>query len=197
MRTGHHYSIKTDYAYFLTMTVVDWVDLFTRLNHKMAIVDSLRYCCEKKGLYVFGWCLMPSHLHLIANTDGKEKLSDVIRDFKKFTSKILIHQIKNEAESRREWLLNRFEFAAKNHTKTSGYKIWQDGNHAIEVTSEKVVWQKLRYIHKNPVVDRVVEKEEEYLFSSARDYHDRDSLLKVCCLTPPVITVNSPGFFNV
>jgi len=93
--------------------------------------------------------------------------------------------------------LNHFEFAAKKHPKNKDYKVWQDGNHPVEVRSERVVWQKLNYIHKNPVVDRIVEKEEDYLFSSPRDYHDKSSLLKVTCLTPPVNTVNSPGFFNV
>ena len=197
MKNGHHYSIETDYAYFLTRTIVDWVDLFTRVNHKMLIVDSLKYCCENKGLHFLGWCLMPGHLHLIANTEGKEKLKDVVRDFKKHTSKKLTWQIANEPESRRERLLNHFEFAAKKHPKNKDYKVWQDGNHPVEVRSERVVWQKLNYIHKNPVVDRIVEKEEDYLFSSPRDYHDKSSLLKVTCLTPPVNTVNSPGFFNV
>jgi len=161
MRNGHHYSIKTDYAYFLTMTIVDWVDLFARLNHKMLIVDSLNYCCEKKGLHIFGWCLMTNHLHLIANTDGKNKLDNVVRDFKKFTSKKLISQITNEPESRREWLLNKFAYAAKKHPKNTDNKVWQDGNHAVEIRSERVVWQKLNYIHKNQVVDRIVENEED------------------------------------
>ena len=48
MKNGHHYSIKTDYAYFLRMTIVDWGDLFIRVNHKMLIVDSLKYCCQNK-----------------------------------------------------------------------------------------------------------------------------------------------------
>ena len=196
-QSGHHYSIKTDYAYFLTMTVVDWIDLFTRKNHKQLIVDSLKYCCLQKGLQIFGWCLMPSHLHLIANTDGKEHLSAVIRDFKKYTSKKLIWQIANEPESRREWLLRHFAHAAKAHPKNTGYKVWRDGNHAIEIRSERVAWQKLRYIHNNPVVDNIVEKPEEYLYSSARNYYDRSALLAVECLTPPVITVNTPGFFNL
>ena len=105
---GLHYSIRPDKSYFMTLTVVDWIDVFTRLNHKMLLIDSLKYCQHEKGLNIFAWCLMPSHLHLIANTTVKFELADVIRDFKKFTSKKLIHQIKQEPESRREWMLNRF-----------------------------------------------------------------------------------------
>ena len=65
---GLHYNIRKDKTYFMTMTVVDWIDLFTRVNQKQLIVDSLKYCQENKGLNIFGWCPMPSHLHQIANT---------------------------------------------------------------------------------------------------------------------------------
>ncbi len=99
---GLHYSIRPDKSYFLTLTVVDWIDVFTRLNHKMLIVDSLKYYQEEKGLNIYFWCLMPSHLHLIANTSMKFELADVIRDFKKYTSKALVRQIQQEPESRRD-----------------------------------------------------------------------------------------------
>ena len=194
---GLHYSIRPDKSYFMTLTVVDWIDVFTRLNHKMLIIDSLKYCQREKGLNIFAWCLMPSHLHLIANTTVKFELADVIRDFKKFTSKKLIHQIKQEPESRREWMLNRFEFAGKYNNKITNYKFWQDGNHAIEVFSEKVTWQKINYIHQNPVVDKIVFKEEDYLFSSARNYYDLPAVLEIDCITTPVFTAGMSGFYKV
>ncbi|NPD45786.1 MULTISPECIES: hypothetical protein [unclassified Lentimicrobium] len=56
---------ESDKAYFITMTTVGWVDIFTRKNHKMAMVDSLKYCIENKGLEIYGWVLMHSHLHLM------------------------------------------------------------------------------------------------------------------------------------
>jgi putative transposase len=87
------------------MTMVDWIDLFTRVNHKQLIIDSLKYCRENKGLNIFGWCLMPSHLRIIANTDEPFQLSDVVGDFKRHTSKSLIAQIIGQPESRREWLI--------------------------------------------------------------------------------------------
>ena len=110
-----HYSIRKDKSYFLTMTMVDWIDLFTKLNHKMLLVDTLKYCQENKGLNIFGWCLMSSHLHLPANTNIEIDLADVVRDFKRFTCNSLISQIKNEPESRKEWLLDKFKFAAEKH----------------------------------------------------------------------------------
>ena len=56
----------------------------------MLIVDSLKYCQKEKGLNIFAWCLMPSQLHLIANTTVNFELADVIRDFKKFNARCRI-----------------------------------------------------------------------------------------------------------
>lgn len=109
-------------SYFLTLTVVKWIDVFTRKNHKMAIVNSLQYCQKHKGLEIFGWCLMPSHLHLIARSAGKTALTDIIRDFKKFTSRKIIQQIMEEPESKREWMLNQFNFAGKHIKAIKNFK---------------------------------------------------------------------------
>ena len=188
MKRGLHYNIRKDKTYFMTMTIVNWIDLFTRVNQKELIVDSLKFCQENKGLNIFGWCLMPSHLHLIANTNFPFELHDVVRDFKRHTSKHAILLIENEAESRREWLLDRFSLAGKLHPKNKSYKVWQDKNHAIELYTGKVTWQKLKYIHQNPVADKTVYMEQDYLFSSARNYYGLPNLLEVICLTPPVIT---------
>lgn len=197
MGRGLHYNIRSGKSYFLTLTVVDWIDLFTRIGQKKLIIDSLRYCIQNKGLRVFGWCLMPSHLHLIANAREGKELSDIIRDFKRHTSKNSIILIENEPESRREWLLDRFEFAGRIHPKNKNYKVWQDKNHAIELFTEKVTWQKLRYIHRNPVVDEIVAREEDYLYSSARNYCGLSSKLAIELLTTPVITTSDRNFLNI
>lgn len=92
------------YVYYLTLTVVvvEWADLFTHPAYKHTIIDSLNYCVANKGLKVYCWCLMPNHLHMIAEAPGENHLSDVLRDFKIFTSKALIDAIKKIPESRRE-----------------------------------------------------------------------------------------------
>jgi hypothetical protein len=64
--------------YFVTSTIVGWADVFTRPDMKHTIVESLRYCQQNKGLLIHGWCLMPSHLHMIISTVG-ESLSDSLR----------------------------------------------------------------------------------------------------------------------
>ncbi|PTX19580.1 transposase IS200 family protein [Pontibacter mucosus] len=74
--------VVPDSLYFLTMTVVDWVDIFTRPVYKHIIVDALKFCQDEKGLKLYAWVLMNNHLHLIAAAAEGKNLSDILRDFK-------------------------------------------------------------------------------------------------------------------
>ena len=177
---SHQYFIRNqNELYFLTMTVVDWVDVFTRKEHKLKIIDSLRYCQQEKGLKIYGWCLMSNHLHLLAAADDGFKLSDILRDMKKFTSKQIVTAIQFEIESRKEWMLYRYQYAGKFKMNVRDYKFWQDGNHAEECFNYDFAKTKLDYIHQNPVRAMIVEEAEHYLFSSARNYAGLKSLLEV------------------
>ncbi len=189
MKQGQKHTIKTDNAYFLTLTVVNWIDVFTRQNHRDAIIESLKYCQKEKGLIVFAYCIMTNHIHIIVNANAPNLLKDTIRDFKKFTSKKIIEQIQIEPESRREWLLKLFEAEAEPSKKHKNYKFWQEGNHAIELFSEKFVWDKINYTHNNPVEAGFVKKAEEWLYSSATNYQDLESIMDVETIDKPMITV--------
>jgi putative transposase len=168
---GFKYTITTNEKYFLTLTVVDWIDVFTRKELCEVITDSLKFCQENKGLQIYAWCLMPSHLHLVAAVDSDQiTLSDVMRDFTKYTSKLIVKTIKEIAESRRDWLLNHFAYAGKYNPKIKDYKFWQDGLHPIELTSGKFIDQKINYIHQNPVEAGIVYRAEDYVLSSAAQY---------------------------
>jgi REP element-mobilizing transposase RayT len=132
---------------------------------------------------------MPSHLHMMCRAPEKDRLSDVMRDFKTFTSKMILKNILNEPESRREWLLDLFSKACEHLKRDQQYKVWQSGYHAEIVQSNKFIYQKLNYIHNNPVVDRIVENPEDYLFSSARNYADKEALVDVIVLPHEVKVV--------
>ena len=177
-------------AHFVTLTVVEWIDVFTRNNHKIKIVESLKYCQENKGLTIFAWVLMPSHLHMIIRADGNYTLSEILRDFKKHTAKKIVNQIKEEPESRRDWLLEKFENAGKDLKRIKNYKFWQDGNHPKEINTNDFLHEKVNYIHRNPVEDMLVEKEEDYLFSSARNYANLDNVVEVELIDKKLITYN-------
>ena len=178
--SGDRYLIKNQQAiHFLTFTVVGWVDVFTRRIYKEDITDSLNYCVAKKGLIVYGWCLMSNHLHLVAAVQNKFCLSDVVRDLKKYTAKKIINRIKNEPESRSEWMLNQFIYAGRNLKNIKEYKFWKSGNHAIELETNKLKQQKVDYTHNNPVEAGIVDQPEHYLYSSARDYAGMKGLVDV------------------
>lgn len=183
MKQGVKHTIKKNSSYFLTLTVIGWIDVFTRKNHKDAIIDSLRYCMQNKGLNIYSYCLMSNHLHLIVNCNEPFELKDVVRDFKKFSTKKVLNQILNEPESRREWMLSKFSKAADGSSKHKNFKFWQVGNHAIELYTEKFIWDKINYIHNNPVTEGFVSNDFEWRYSSASNYHDRESILpEVYCL---------------
>jgi REP element-mobilizing transposase RayT len=173
----------------MTLTVVGWADVFTRKNHKEVIVNALNHCKENKGLIIFAYCLMSNHLHLIANCNEPFLLKDAMRDFKKFTAKKILEQIETEPESRREWLLNLFAESASSSKKHKNYRFWQEGNHAIELFTEKFVWDKINYIHNNPVEAGFVKEPQEWIYSSATNYYGLESILEVECLSPRLITV--------
>ncbi|MDB5156580.1 MAG: hypothetical protein JWR50_1287 [Mucilaginibacter sp.] len=169
---GFKYRITSDdELYFLTLTVVDWVDVFTRKEFCLDLIDSLNYCRQHKGLIIYAWCLMPSHLHMVVSVEpGTNRLSDIMRDFKKFTSKKIINSINEIAESRRDWLLRHFAYAGKFNPKIKNYQFWQEGLHPIELSTLKFIEQKINYIHQNPVEASMVYRAEDYVFSSAAQY---------------------------
>ena len=159
-------------TYLITSSIVGWIDVFTRPELKHVILDSLKYCQDEKGLVINAWCLMPSHLHLIARA-SKISLPDIMRDFKKFTAKEIVKVIDRIHESRKGWMLEMFSDVADGLKRVENYKVWQDGNHPELLFSNDFLQQKLDYLHMNPVVAEFVDEPEHYWYSSARDYYTK------------------------
>jgi putative transposase len=168
------YHLGADHhAHFVTFTVLDWIDFFTRKEYSEIFIQSVKYCQEHKGLEVFGYCIMPSHIHLIVRAKDKERLEDIIRDLKRHTSKSyhkLLEDKNTNWESRRRWLLWLMKHAGSYNSNNKGFQFWQQHNHPVELWSDEVFYQKLNYIHLNPVVAGFVSQPEEWLYSSARDH---------------------------
>ena len=166
--------------YFTTSTVIDWVDIFTRASYRHIVVDSLAYCQKAKGLKIYAWVLMSNHLHMVVSTEGEQTIGDILRDFKKFTNKKILKALEeDEHESRRTWMLDRFRFAGANDRRITNYRFWQEGNHVEDIYTSEFLWQKINYIHQNPVRAEIVTRPEDYLYSSGRDYAGEKELLDV------------------
>ena len=150
---------------------MEWVDVFTKEEYRDILVESIVWCQKEKGLLLHSWFLMSNHMHLVISATNNNP-SDILRDFKKYTAKKIINAVtENLQESRKDWMLKIFKSAGEGNSRNSTYQFWRQDNHPKEMWSEKFTDQKLEYIHNNPVKAGIVDKAEEYIYSSARDYY--------------------------
>jgi putative transposase len=154
-------------TYFVTLTVVGWIDVFTRQSYVDELIKNLKFCQANKELQIFEYVVMPSHIHMICRRK-EGLLSELLKEFKSFTAKEILKLIdSNPQESRKEWLMYMFSFFAKRFVQNSNYMFWQKTSHPIEVYSNEIMKQKSTYIRYNPVVAGIVTEPEYYLYSSA------------------------------
>lgn len=169
-------------VYFVSFATVEWVDVFTRREYKDIIIDSLNYCRAKKGLIIYAYVIMSNHLHLLISREPNSRytLSDIMRDLKKYTSVRLLDAIRENAnESRKEWMLDIFRTAGEKNSHNTTYQLWRQDNHPLCLSEHDDFVKVLAYIHDNPVLAGWSNTPEEYWYSSARNYTNMDSPLKV------------------
>ncbi len=151
-------------VYFYTSTIVAWRRLFRHDTYKQILIDSLKNLVERKCLIVYGFVIMPNHVHIIwevLKKNGKE-MPDT--SFVKFTA----HEFKKELSVNYPQILEIF----KTEKNDREYQFWQRDALAIRIFSQEMLLQKLNYIHLNPLQDRwnLAERPEEYHWSSAKFY---------------------------
>jgi len=165
--------------YFVSFATVFWIDVFVRQVYLNNLVESINYSRANKGMELFCYCFMPSHVHFIFRSSN-EKPTELLRDYKKYTSKKIIEAIENNPqESRKKWLLWMFKSAGKKKGNIRKYQFWQHHNKPIELWSEKVIKQKIDYIHHNPVESGFVTQAIDWKYSSARNFQDDNTVLKI------------------
>ena len=163
--------------YFITSSVIDWIDLFIRNEYRQLMLTSWKYCMDEKGLDVYAWCIMTSHFHMIVSSRDKP-VDHIVRDMKSFTSRHHRKEISSHPqESRKEWMMRRMHNAGKFRSNNKDFQLWQQDFFPIELTSNEMMEQKLNYIHNNPVEAGFVDEPAHYLYSSARDYAGGKGLL--------------------
>ncbi len=159
-----------DKLYFISFATVNWIDVFVREEYNRVIIDSWKYCQEKKGLEIYGWCVMPSHVHMIIGTN-KNALEDIVRDMKSHTSTTMKNLIRNnQQESRREWIMWMMERAGKKNGNNNDWQFWQQHNKPLEIKDQEMFDKTIEYIHQNPVQAGFVSRPEDWKYSSARDF---------------------------
>jgi REP element-mobilizing transposase RayT len=160
------YKISEDGIYFITFTLVGWLDVFTRRIYQDDLCESIIFCQEQKGLRVFGYCIMPSHVHMLVYSEN-QNLSGILQSLKSYSAKKIMSAIRDSSqESRRELFLHQFRYFGSKK-KNSQLQFWKHDNHAFYLYSNEMIQQKLDYIHFNPVEAGFVNKPEEWRLSSA------------------------------
>ena len=166
--------------YFITFATVQWIDVFTRHIYKEIIVENLVYCINNKGLILHAFVIMSNHIHIIASAIKGYSLSDILRDFKKYTSKKIVNEIQdNVQESRKSWMNWIFASAGKNNTNNKDFQFWQQDNHPIELLTNEMMDQKIEYIHLNPVQQGIVREASHYIYSSASNYETGKGIIDI------------------
>ena len=90
---SRNYKIRDqEKLYFISFATVNWIDVFIRPVYKDIVIESVKYCIDKKGLEIYAWCIMTSHVHLIIGSQ-KNRIEDIIRDLKRHTSKTILKKI--------------------------------------------------------------------------------------------------------
>ncbi len=163
--------------YFVSFATVYWIDVFIRRVYCDILVESLNHCVKEKGLLLYAWCIMPSHVHLIFKS-SQNNPQRLLQDFKKYTAKRLMQAVKdNIRESRRKWIIWMMESEGKKRGQQ--YQFWQQHNKPIELWSVELIKQKLNYIHNNPVVSGFVSEPYYWTYSSAIDYSGGKGLIRL------------------
>jgi len=165
-----------DLPYFVTFSIIEWMPLFRTSRYADIIVNSIRYCMDNKGLELFAYCIMPTHLHMIIRAVGKGP-GPIIRDLKKFTSGEIIRILENDDENL--YRIEVFKDAATKIRSNKYLKVWQDGYHPDMIYSNKFFFQMLKYIHQNPIQAGIVDLAEDYYYSSARNYAELSAPLEI------------------
>lgn len=153
-----------NHPYFYTVTIFGFKYLLNDDHLKMIIIQSLQYLVKHKFVEVYGYVIMPNHLHLIwsiLQINGKES---PLASFTKFTA----HQFRKYLSANNPNLLDIY----KSDKEDRSYQFWKRDPLAIPLSTNDILLQKLDYIHDNPVKDKwnLCSYPEGYTWSSANFY---------------------------
>ena len=90
------YRTDSNGLYFVSFSVVGWMDVFTRRAYQEILINNLEFCQKNKNLKIYCYCIMPSHVHFITYSENGE-LSGILRDMKSFTAKKIIQAIQKNS----------------------------------------------------------------------------------------------------
>ncbi|CAN5598436.1 hypothetical protein BH10BAC5_BH10BAC5_21370 [soil metagenome] len=156
-------------VFFITSSIVNWIPIFKSRKYSDILIENLKFYQINNGLIIYAYVIMPDHFHLIGSND---ELTKTIQSFKKYTAKEIITNLKRDNNLS---ILNEFRDEKLSYKTSSEFQVWQEGFHPQEMLNNEILKQKIEYIHYNPVRNALVEKAEDWLYSSAKDYSIEDN----------------------
>ena len=151
-------------VYFWTSIIVMWKHLLKQEKYRELIIESLKYLSDRKLISVYGYVVMPNHVHFIWEMLGKNNKEMPDSSFTKFTA----HALKKDLVKNHPQVLNIF----KTDKYDRDYQFWQRDPLAVRIFSKEMFYQKLMYIHLNTLSERwnLAKRPEEYYWFSANYY---------------------------
>jgi len=150
--------------YFVTSTIVEWIPIFTSENYFKILADVVTFSQNEKSLKVFAYVIMDNHFHMVLQHDN---LTNIMKSIKSYTAKKILEQLETD---RKNWVLNQLKYYKLKHKIESKFQVWQESFHPEQILTEKMLMQKINYIHYNPVKRGYVIKPEDWKYSSASYY---------------------------
>ncbi len=175
-RTRYRFFEK-EYPYFMTATVVAWLPVFTHPPFVDVVLDSWRFLQRERGIDIFAYVILENHLHWIASAKSSpEDLADQVGRFKSFTARRIVDEMEQRGFST---LLDELRFFKLRHKIDQTHQLWPEGSHPQQIASDEVMWQKIEYIHNNPIRRGYVDEPVHWRYSSARNYAGAKGLIDV------------------
>jgi len=159
--------------HFLTCTILHWIPIFTRVESTNIIFESLKYLQQTDNLQIHAYVILENHLHLVASSDD---ISQTMKKFKTHTAKEILKLLQKENV---KTILEQLTFYKKAHKKNATYQLWQEGFQPKQIINEKMMRDRINYIHNNPIKRGYVDEAIHWRYSSARDYEGFDGLIDV------------------
>ena len=161
------------HPHFITCTIIHWIPIFTNKESVGVILESLKYLQKNHNLKIYAYVILENHLHMVASSDDIAK--DIAR-FKSFTAREIINLLKDRNI---KMILDQLEFYKKAHKVDREFQFWQEGMQPKLIQEQKMMLEKIEYIHNNPVKRGYVDEASHWRYSSARDYEDISGLLDI------------------
>ena len=158
----------------MTNTIVAWLPVFSQPAFAEQILESWRFVQRKRNMTLQAFVIMENHLHWIA---AGPQLSKRVGEFKSFTAITIVKMMK---QMKYDTLLQELKSYKLRHKTDQEHQLWQEGSHPQMIENDDMMWQKIEYIHNNPLRRGYVDDPIHWRYSSARSYAGQAGLMDVC-----------------